>query len=43
LSLFHTLRTSTDGPTLNRCLASTAKLMLATSGLLAIGLALGGS
>ena len=42
LSLFRTLCASTDGPTLNRCLASTAKLMLATSALLAIGLALGG-
>lgn len=39
--LWSTLRTSHDGPTLNRCLASTAKLMLAVSLLLAIGIGAG--
>ncbi|NUP04620.1 MAG: 1,4-dihydroxy-2-naphthoate polyprenyltransferase [Polyangiaceae bacterium] len=39
--LWTTLRDHTDGPTLNRCLASTAKLMLAVSVLLALGIGAG--
>jgi len=41
LRLFRTIRSETDGPTLNRCLVSSAKLMLAVTVFLAVGLALG--
>jgi 1,4-dihydroxy-2-naphthoate octaprenyltransferase len=40
LRLFSELRRRTDGPSLNECLAGTAKLMLMHSALLALGIAL---